>query len=144
VWVWEKHPGSLPGTQTKRASFEASAVVDECSSTEDFHLKQLFLLSCKLQNFWALTFQSVIIGMMRCLRLFVAGRWWVPVMHQTFYLQQKSIFNYGAPWIGAWASRARDGTTDGAKGMRTHQSSPPSTWPEWTSSHQCTSWGWGR
>jgi hypothetical protein len=25
--LWEKHPGSLPGTQTKRASFEASAIV---------------------------------------------------------------------------------------------------------------------
>ncbi len=27
VWLWEKHPGSVPGTQTKCASFQASAVV---------------------------------------------------------------------------------------------------------------------
>jgi hypothetical protein len=26
VWLWQKHPGSVPGTQTKWASFEASAV----------------------------------------------------------------------------------------------------------------------
>jgi len=57
--------------------------------------------------------------------------------------QQKSVFNYGALWTGAWASWAREGTTDGPKGMRTHQSNPPSTWLEWTNSHQCTSWGWG-
>jgi hypothetical protein len=27
VWFWEKHPGPGPGTQTKWASVEASAVV---------------------------------------------------------------------------------------------------------------------
>jgi hypothetical protein len=26
VWLWEKHPGPVPGTQTKWANFEASAV----------------------------------------------------------------------------------------------------------------------
>ncbi len=26
VWLWEKHPGPVQGTQTKWASFEASAV----------------------------------------------------------------------------------------------------------------------
>ncbi len=27
MWLWEKHPGPVPGTQTKWASFEASAIV---------------------------------------------------------------------------------------------------------------------
>ncbi len=95
LWGCGRNPGPVPGTQTKWASFEASAVSD--------------------------------LPPEKCLRVFLAERLWVPVMHQTCWVQQKSVFNYGASWTGARASRSREGTTDGPKGTSTHQSSPPST-----------------
>ncbi len=94
AWLWEKHPGSLPGTQIKRASFEASAVV--------LATREMFARVCSRK---------------------MMG----PSHAYDFLATTKVRIQLWSSLNRCLGQSSQRGTTDGAKGIRTHQSSPPST-----------------